>query len=297
MKKILHLGIGILILSLFSTNSFGQSDIYISDVISPVNACTHTDTEMVSIIIKIANSDTLPTNDTIAFEYTINGTTTVNDTLFLSSDFYPADSIIFEFGTTTDLSATGTYSFNIICFYNHDVINTNDTINFDVNTFGFPITTVTNDTTICEGKNVTLNVSGGTDYTWNTGDSTSTIIVTPEDSTMYIVTTADLNNCSTIDTINVYVNPNPTITFNVSDTSTACVGTDYIYTVSGGDSYYWNTGDNTSSISVSPADTMIYSVVVSSNGCTSTDSILVNAIAPTYTLIPDTFTSNGDSIT
>ncbi|MDZ7614436.1 MAG: hypothetical protein U5K51_12620 [Flavobacteriaceae bacterium] len=51
-------------------------------------------------------------------------------------------------------------------------------------------------------------------------------------------------------------------------------------TASGGDSYLWNTGETSQSITVQPTQSAIYSVTVSQNGCNSTDNVQVSVTIP-----------------
>jgi hypothetical protein len=60
-------------------------------------------------------------------------------------------------------------------------------------TVGTPITLNISpaDTTVCPGSNVILTVEGATNYLWNTGDTGSSIVVIPYDTTIYSVTGYD----------------------------------------------------------------------------------------------------------
>ncbi len=293
MKKPL---LSLLSITLLSFVINAQTNIGLISVTNPTDACSHMN-ETITALLNNAGGDTILTGDTITMSYAINGGTTVNDTLFLSSDFLPSDSLTFSFVTPADFSTTGSYSIVVACNFGNDTISSDDTISTTIQTYGYPTTIISSDTTICEGENVTLTVSGGNTYLWNTSDTLASIVVSPTDTINYTVTTTDTNGCQVIDTVVVNVNPIPTITFNVTDTSDACQGTPVNITVSGGNTYYWNTGDTTASIIANPTDTTTYSVTVSLNGCTASDSVLVNLITPAYTLIPDTFVCDGDSIT
>lgn len=253
--------------------------------------------DTLSIFIQNQGTDTILANDTVYISYSVNGGTIYYDTLFLTSDWAPGDSLSVNFDTLVDLTNTGSYDFSVTAYYSGDTISGNDTLQFTIHTFGYPATTITSDTTICAGNTVTLTVTGGSEYLWNTGDTTAVISVLPADTTTYIVATSDTNGCQTTDTVVVNVNPIPSISFNVSDTSNACQGTNVNIVASGGSSYFWNTGDSTATISVLPTDTAFYVVTVSSNGCYASDSVLINFIAPSYTLMSDTFVCDGSNIT
>jgi gliding motility-associated-like protein len=58
---------------------------------------------------------------------------------------------------------------------------------------------------ITQGSSVQLDASGGVTYVWNTGATTSSIVVTPDSTTTYTVTVTDANNCTASDTVTVDV--------------------------------------------------------------------------------------------
>ena len=72
--------------------------------------------------------------------------------------------------------------------------------------------------TICAGSTATLTASGSaSSYTWNTGATTSSIVVTPTISLVdYTVTGTNGNNCSFDAVATVTVNALPIVTFSLS---------------------------------------------------------------------------------
>jgi PKD-like domain/Secretion system C-terminal sorting domain len=66
---------------------------------------------------------------------------------------------------------------------------------------------ITEDTTICEAEEIWLEASGGTSYQWSTGDMTSAISITGQEDKSYSVTVTDINGCSGVDSVFVFVNP------------------------------------------------------------------------------------------
>jgi len=125
-----------------------------------------------------------------------------------------------------------------------------------------------NSSTICAGTSATLTASGGNgNYVWNTGATTSSIVVSPTVTTTYTVTTASTGtlNCPGVATSTVTVGG---LTPNISPPATICAGEMVTLTASGGTAYVWAPGGGTtSSISVTPTATTTYSVVVSNGGC------------------------------
>ncbi|MBA3663354.1 MAG: T9SS type A sorting domain-containing protein [Bacteroidetes bacterium] len=127
-------------------------------------------------------------------------------------------------------------------------------------------TVVVNNASVCNGNSATVTASGAATYSWNTGATTSAIIVNPASTTIYTVTGTNAG-CSNIKTATVTVNATPTIT--VVGTQTICSGSAANITASGAATYSWNTGATTNAISVAPVITTIYSATGFNGSCTS----------------------------
>ena len=64
---------------------------------------------------------------------------------------------------------------------------------------------------ICIGETAELIASGGDTYLWSTGETGTSIEVTPDVTTTYSVTVTDANNCTDTDEVEVTVNALPTL--------------------------------------------------------------------------------------
>lgn len=79
-------------------------------------------------------------------------------------------------------------------------------------------------TEICSGSSATIIASGSfTTYTWNTGQSGSSVLVSPTTNTTYTVTGTDASGCTASNSIAVSVKPAPNATAGVND-ATICAG-------------------------------------------------------------------------
>ena len=81
---------------------------------------------------------------------------------------------------------------------------------------------------LCAGHTATITASGATSYTWNTGTTGSSIVVTPSVTTTYTVAGSNGSGCSKTVTSTITIAPNPTISFLSVASSTAqvvCSGT------------------------------------------------------------------------
>jgi len=83
-------------------------------------------------------------------------------------------------------------------------------INYDsilIERFPVPFSGLPVDTTICEGDSVLLVAQGGISYLWNTGDTSSSIMVSPPFTADYWVTLTSSDGCQATDTTTVIVIP------------------------------------------------------------------------------------------
>ncbi|MCE3226274.1 MAG: Ig family protein [Bacteroidetes bacterium] len=91
---------------------------------------------------------------------------------------------------------------------------------------------------ICPGGSATLIATGSaTSYSWNTGATTSSIVVNPSSNTTYTV--GGINgSCVGAGTVALVVNSNPTVSASSSN-SMACFNQTVLLTGSGATSYTW----------------------------------------------------------
>jgi hypothetical protein len=132
-----------------------------------------------------------------------------------------------------------------------------------VTVISLPVVSVTSGT-ICQGGIYTMTASGAATYVYSNGSQT----VNPSVTTSYSVTGVASNGCvssnTAVATITVYSLPALTITSNTA----ICSGDNSTLTVSGANSYVWNTTSTVTSIVVSPLTNTSYSVIgIDANGC------------------------------
>lgn len=147
-------------------------------------------------------------------------------------------------------------------------------------TVGTPITLNISpaDTTVCPGSNVILTVEGATNYLWNTGDTGSSIVVIPYDTTIYSVTGYD-SGCTA--QISAIVNTYSVDMVTIDSIPPICTGDSAQLIANGTGIIYWSTGDTTNSIWVSPTNDTIYIVnMLDTNGCITSDTINVVVSLP-----------------
>ncbi|MFC0605706.1 T9SS type A sorting domain-containing protein [Winogradskyella pulchriflava] len=190
-----------------------------------------------------------------------------------------------ETTATIVVNPTVTTSYTVSVFDNEGNSD-EDSVTVTVNPI--PVAEAGDDQTICEGETITLSASGGNEYLWSTGETTQTIDVSPTSEITYTVEVIS-NNCSSTDTVTVFVSEAPNLT--VSDDVVLVEGNSVSIGASGSDNYLWNTGETSAFITVSPAATTTYTVTsLSTNGCSTTENIVV-------TVIPEVIADAGNDTT
>jgi len=143
--------------------------------------------------------------------------------------------------------------------------------------------------TICANQTTTILTTGGlpaTTYSWNTGATTPSIVVSPATSTTYVV---DIFNgatpCGVQSIANVVVTNSMSI--DVSATSlSVCPGRTVTLTASGANTYSWNTGAQTQAITVTNTATTTYTVGGLTGLCPGFNTITIYTLpAPSLTVI------------
>jgi hypothetical protein len=119
----------------------------------------------------------------------------------------------------------------------------------------------------CSGETLTLNVTGANSYTWNTGQSTSTISVSPTVSTTYTVNGTSTPGCSNNIVYTHSVNALPVL-ITSGTKSVICAGQSLSISVTGAQTYTWSNGMTGSQITVTPTVSKTYTVTgTDANGC------------------------------
>ncbi|WP_223034481.1 T9SS type A sorting domain-containing protein [Hanstruepera marina] len=177
--------------------------------------------------------------------------------------------------------------------------NVSDSDSVIVTVNPIPSANAGDDVTINEGESTTLTASGGTSFSWNTGETTQSITVNPTETTTYSVTVSDNGCTSQADSVIVTVIPNNTTVIADAGEDVTICQYDYVtLTATGGTDYVWSTGETTQSITVSPLTTTTYSVTVSNGQSSDSDSVTVtvNPLAVAYAGEDETI-ELGSSIT
>ena len=166
-----------------------------------------------------------------------------------------------------------------------------------------PVTaTISQSQTICIGSSITLTASGGTNYSWNTGNSTNMIIVSPTLTTTYWVTVStDCGSDSASTTVTIVQKGKAAFSYNYDPCSSSCV--QFTDSSSNAFSWCWVMGDGSNSTTQNPCWNYpapgSYSVTLTVNcnsGCADSSGLIITYSAPNDSVlfIPNAFSPNDD---
>ena len=132
-----------------------------------------------------------------------------------------------------------------------------------LNNYPLPTPTLPASVSICAGDSTSITPGNYSNYSWNNGQSSSSIYINT--AGVYIVEVTDANGCKNSDTTNLTVNnlPLPVI----SGPSTTCINIPAVLNAGSGYSQYlWSTGEPTANIQTNVGG--IYTVTVTDiRGC------------------------------
>ena len=232
------------------------------------------------------------------------GCRSVNDTIMVTVNPLPVvnagTDVTVCAGTPVTLSGSGasTYTWNnavgnAVAFtptatttYTVTGTDANGCVNVDsavvtVNVMPDTTVTVTGSLAFCPGSSVLLSAASGLDYLWSTGDTTQSVTLSQSGTAYAVVTT--VNGC--MDTTASFT----TLLYPGADTSITasnlifCASDSSVITAAAGQSYAWNTGDTTQSITVN--QTGNYAVTVTTvNGCVGVSDTVATTVVPDVVL-------------
>ena len=108
-------------------------------------------------------------------------------------------------------------------------------------------------------------------YNWSTGETTSSIVVNPEETTTYYLY-SEANGESCVDSVIVYVEPSVQISSN--GPPVICNGNSLVLTASGATNYQWNTGSTSNELVATNPGT--YTVTGFTENCITEQTIVIS---------------------
>jgi len=132
---------------------------------------------------------------------------------------------------------------------------------------------------ICAGQSATLMTNAISNYSWSTGASSASLIVSPTTNTFYTLTALSPSNCTTSRTISITVSPGLPVLSISNPSANLCLGQTATLTASGALSYTWSNVGVVNGQTFAPQATANYTVT-GSNGCGTSSAVTTITVAP-----------------
>lgn len=252
-----------------------RPDYRVSAIIAPGTACELTSTEPVLVEVENAGTDTLQIGQSIFVSYEVDNILQQTEAITMTSKFKPGDKINHTFSKPFDFSNPASYAIKAYTTSNDDVNPYNNATSKNIDVWGLPNVNLGIDTAICQGTTHTLNAgTGHSTYLWNTGATSQTIDVSS--AGLYWAEVSDSHGCVKRDTINIGINPLPTVTH---DPLTAVCFNAPEFVLSGGNpsgGIYSGPGTNATTFIAANAGagthTLTY-IYTDANGCSNSTNV------------------------
>ena len=169
-----------------------------------------------------------------------------------------------------------------------------------------PDLVISGDTTICASEEVQLLVAGANTYSWSTGETSSSLVFAPTQTTPIQVVGADINGCigTLSSTITVFPMPNASFSSDVSVVSIDAPEVVFTNSSSGGVTNTWDFSflplfeSSESVIEVTfPQVQGVYLVgleVENEYGCVDEAFVSIQVVSDVIYYVPNAFTPDGD---
>ena len=198
-------------------------------------------------------------------------------------------------GQAVTLSASGAVTYTWSNFANGSVVTVSPPASLVYSVTGFnslgcyktvaltvsitpvPSITVSGNLSLCPGQGTTLTAQGALSHTWTNFPPGSNIGLNPLSSGIYTVSGTGTGPCIVSKTVSLIVHASPTLT--ILGRLAICTGETSTLSVSGANSYSWNTNDTSSIIVISPTSVQQFSVTgLSVQQCSATATVMVNVL-------------------
>lgn len=186
-----------------------------------------------------------------------------------------------------------------------------DSVNVFVNPA--PVANAGNNSTVCTGKSVQLNGSGGSLYQWspatylNDPQISNPVVTQPQSSITYSLTVTDINGCKSLQPVQVTVTVTPAPKVFAGNDTAILINQSlrleaFDVNNSGFTNYMWSPSSGLNNASIQNPTALItkditYTVTASTPaGCEGTDNIAIKVFTVSNIFVPNAFTPNNDGL-
>jgi|GEM_PF-7027481 len=261
-------------------NYWGIDPIHLGTINFPNLPGTNCETDLDGLFLNGGYSLNIPYFDPsfLNFSFTSNNPCVGEYTEFVPKNYLPCDSLIWNFGDPVTgqnnysnqieplhiFSGLGSYYVTLTTYLNGFTSTTSDSVSI----YEKPVVNLGNDTTICEGASLLIELVGYSSYLWQDGSTSSFFNI--EEEGWYWVEVSN-GYCTSIDSLFVNIQALPVV--NLGNDTILCVGENLLLELQGDYSYLWQDGSTDSSYNVNIEGW--YWVEVSDGFCSVIDSLWV----------------------
>lgn len=204
----------------------------------------------------------------------------ITGTNLIAFQWRPANTLSAEFGDTVYANPNGKTTYYVTALFSNGCM-TEDSVVVDTRIFSYTLSASKD--SFCVGETSTITFDGDiSTIAWTpenvVSDVNGTVITaSPKVSTDLVVNAVDKSGCDIVDTVHLYVAPNPTVDLGHDTTLCDCDAHVVLDSrnIDETSTFLWNTKETTSSVVVATSGT--YGVEVTSKyGCVSYDSVVVD---------------------
>jgi hypothetical protein len=131
---------------------------------------------------------------------------------------------------------------------------------------------------LCSGNSLTLTTDAVSNFSWSTGQTTSSIVVAPTTNTFYTVSGTSSMACNATGVMSVIVSSGPPVLSITQSTPSTCFGNTVTLSASGALSYTWSHGLPNGAVLTPPPGNNTYTVY-GQNGCGTTNATAIVSVS------------------
>lgn len=238
------------------TLTVNTAGIYSVVVTNPITTCVNADT--ISLTLNALPVVNIGADTAICF-----GDTLTLDAGYPGSTYTWSNSSVNQ---TLNVSSAGSY---FVFLVDPDGCKGNDSINVSINTL--PVVNLGADVTQCAGTVMLDAANPGSVFMWN--DFTNAQTLTASTTGTYYVAVTDNNNCTSIDSVDITINPLPVI--SLGNDTIQCGGSLTLDAGNPGFNHLWYDSSTGQTLTVYSTNTISVTVTNPVTGCLSMDTIMV----------------------
>lgn len=185
------------------------ADIGVDSIISPVSDCELSTAEQLRVRIKNFGTDTVRDGYSIDVFYNYTGSTKVQEVWLVpdSVTILPDSTYEYEFISDVDMDSVRVYDFSSYTSFVYDDSTHNDTVNQNIEVYGYPDFDLQPSDTVHRGSTLLLNAKQGNveydQFLWNDLSTDSTYLADSIGTNLFYCTVTDIYGCTASDSAKI----------------------------------------------------------------------------------------------